>query len=118
MKNIRRVGYLLLLLCVAFAVGGYYLGQRSKPVSQAEVKRGEADRAQFTRNPIEVKAYLTDVLDSTDALPDLNRIARKFLPASPAHTSQPQCPTDADEAISLLKDDMCSLTTNAEIVKR
>jgi hypothetical protein len=111
---VRIVGGLL--LCAAAAGGGYYAGKSPKPISQIKVEMANADREYFTRNLIEVKTDMSDVLNSTDAFSNLKQIARRFrvasgkyllalkkLPDSSKHTIERNCFAQADEAIDELK---------------
>jgi hypothetical protein len=83
-----------LLICAA-AAAGYYVGK---------MERGAADPEQLTRNSVKSDANMAEVLNSTDAREDSKTIitfdlnnyalARKNLPASSVHRSDPQCDLD------------------------
>jgi hypothetical protein len=105
-----------ILLCAAAAAGGFYVGKLTKPVSLTRVEKAKADQECFTRNLIELRADMSDVLSSSDPFGNVRQIARrlrlasgryllslKYLPASPLHTIESNCLLDADEAIDKMK---------------
>jgi hypothetical protein len=108
-----------LLLVVAGAAGGYYVGKSTNPVSRVKVEETlNSDRDKLTHNLIEVRADMAEIGTSIDPLADLKQIARKFraasatylyfletrrLPQSLTRLSERQCLQDSEEAIEEAK---------------
>jgi hypothetical protein len=108
-----------LLLVVAGAAGGYYVGKSTNPVSRVKVEETlGSNRDELNRNLIEVRADVAEIGSSIDPLTDLKQIARKFraasgtyllsletksLPHSSTRLSERQCLQDADEALEEAK---------------
>src|SRR6516164_1868733 len=108
-----------LLLVVAGATGGYYVGKSTNRVARVKVEETlDSGRDKLTRNLIEVRADVAEMGSSIDPLTDLKQLARKFrtasatylslletkrLPHSSARLSERQCLQDADEAIEEAK---------------
>jgi hypothetical protein len=108
-----------LLLGVAGAAGGYYVGKSTNPVSRVKVEETlDSNRDKLTRKLLEVRADVVEIGSSIDPVTDLKQIARKFrsasgpyllssevksLPHSSTRLSERQCLQDADEALEEAK---------------
>jgi hypothetical protein len=100
------------VLCAVAAAGGIYIGKLTKPLAATTVEKTNADQAYFARNLIELRADMSDVVSSKDAVRTLRQISRRFrfasgryfltlrnLPEPTMHIIDASCFTDADEAL-------------------